>query len=100
KSGGRFVVTAAKGARRRGTAPRVVTRSAARLRRRRLTGSAATTTEAAASAAAAAGLVDLGSGVPKRGPDLVDLDLEDGPLLAFAGLEGTLLESAADNHAG
>src|SRR6185437_1962282 len=59
---------------------------------------AAATAEAPASAAAAAGLVDLGGGVPQRGPDLVDLDLDHGPLLALAGLEGTLLEPAADDH--
>ena len=46
---------------------------------------------ATASAAAAAGLVDLGGGVAKRWADIIDLDLDNGALLAFARLEGTLL---------
>src|SRR4051794_20523766 len=59
----------------------------------------AATTTAAASAEAAATLTargagDLGRGVPQRGADLVDLQLDDGALLAFLGLERALLEPA------
>src|ERR1700741_3566181 len=69
-------------------------------RRRRTRCGAGAAAEATASAAAAARLVDLGGGVPKRRPDLVDLDLDDGALLAFAGLEGSLLEPPGDDHPG
>src|SRR3954464_12028986 len=52
---------------------------------------------AAAEAAAtltARGAGDLGRGVPERGADLVDLQLDHGALLAFLGLERALLEPA------
>src|SRR5271166_670330 len=97
-SEGWFFVAAAERARRGGAAPRVVGRCAARLGRRRSRTGAAAGAEPAAASATAAGLVDLGGGVTKRRPDLVDLDLEDGALLAFARLEGTLLEPAAHDH--
>src|SRR3954447_3862135 len=58
----------------------------------------AATTGVAASAALAAGAVDLGGRELQRGADLVDLDLEDGPLLTFAGLVGPGLEPALDDH--
>src|SRR5690242_16410190 len=43
-------------------------------------------------AATAAGPVDLGRGVPQGRADVVDLDLIDGPLLAFLGLIVPLLQ--------
>src|SRR3954465_7386528 len=57
-------------------------------------------TEAATAATEAAATLtagragDLGRGVPQRGADLVDLELDDGALLAFLGLERALLEPA------
>src|SRR4051812_14840805 len=58
--------------------------------------SAAATGEAAATLAAG-GLGDLRRGVAERGADLVDLQLDDGALLAFLGVERALLEPAADD---
>src|SRR5262249_23849168 len=91
----------------RGTPPRVVAAGSGSTTRLRRCGtgspaatSAAATAEATASAATAAGFVDLGRGVPKRGTDLVDLDLDHGALFAFTRLEGTLLEPSGDDHPG
>src|ERR1700761_8183543 len=52
-------------------------------------------------AATAAGPVDLGRSVPQGRADIVDLDLVDGPLLAFLGLIVPLLQPAGhdDPHA-
>src|SRR4051794_38778744 len=63
------------------------------------TATEATTTAAAEAAAAltARGAGDLGRGIAQRGTDLVDLELDDGALLAFLRLERTLLEPAADD---
>src|SRR3954447_24711809 len=58
--------------------------------------SAAAATEAAA-ALTAGGLGDLRGGVAQRGADLVDLQLDDGALLAFLGVERALLEPPADD---
>src|SRR3954469_24993288 len=60
--------------------------------------SAAPTGEAAASLTAR-GLRDLRGGVAQRGADLVDLQLDDGALLAFLGVERALLEPPADDDA-
>lgn len=43
--------------------------------------------------------VDLRVGVPEARADLVDLELHDGALLAFLGLVGAALQTAADDHA-
>ena len=64
-------------------------RSRSRLRRRRHREAAATLT--------AGGLGDLRGGVAQRGADLVDLQLDDGALLAFLGVERALLEPPADD---
>src|SRR5919107_1715581 len=48
-------------------------------------------------AAGAAGLGHLGGGVLHRRSDLVHVDLEDGALLALAGLVGPRLEAARDD---
>src|SRR4051812_1456748 len=58
--------------------------------------SAAATGEAAATFTAR-GLGDLRGGVAQRGADLVDLQLDDGALLAFLGVERALLEPPADD---
>src|SRR4051812_22871317 len=64
---------------------------------------AATATEATTAAAAEAaaltprGAGDLGRCIAQRGADLLDLELDDGALLAFLRLERTLLEPAADD---
>ena len=80
-----------RGGRRRRSGPRVVAggglAAAARL----------TAAGVAAPAALAAGAVDLGGGELQRRADLVDLDLEDGALLALAGLVGARLEPALDD---
>src|SRR4051794_1898414 len=60
------------------------------------TTAAATAAEAAA-ALTARGAGDLGRGIAQRGADLVDLELDDGALLAFLRLERALLEPAADD---
>jgi len=52
------------------------------------------TAESTATAAAAARLVHLGGRVAQRRADLVDLELDDGALLALTRLVGTLLEPA------
>src|SRR6185312_15395056 len=57
---------------------------------------AATAAEAAFGAATDA--VDLGRGVLERRADLVDLELDDGALLALTRLVGTLLEPAGHHH--
>src|SRR5688500_18274618 len=64
------------------------------------TGGAEAASAAATEAAAtltAGGLGDLRGGVAQRGADLVDLQLDDGALLAFLGVERTLLEPSADD---
>src|SRR5215207_9809835 len=63
---------------------------------------AAATAEAATTAAAltAGGAGDLGRGVAERGADLVDLELDDGALLAFLRVEGTLLQPTRDDDPG
>src|SRR3954454_19785036 len=57
---------------------------------------AAPATEAAFGAAADA--VDLGRGVLERRADLIDLELDDGALLALTRLVRTLLEPAGHHH--
>src|SRR5215510_6834000 len=52
---------------------------------------------AAVSAAAALRPGDLGRSVPQGRADVVDLDLVDGPLLAFLGLVAPLPETAVDD---
>src|SRR5436305_14943086 len=88
----REAAAATAAARGRGGTPRVVGRHSAAA----TTVSAATATAAAevTAAATAADLVDLGRGVAQRGPDLVDLELDDGALLAFLRRERPLLEAA------
>src|SRR5829696_6646241 len=54
-------------------------------------------TEAAAATLTAGGLGDLRGGVAQRGADLVDLQLDDGALLAFLRVERALLEPPADD---
>src|SRR4051794_27700753 len=62
------------------------------------TAAAAAAAEPAAAATPAAGSAgDLGRGVAERGADLVDLQLDDGALLAFLRVEGTLLEATGDD---
>src|SRR3954467_4064446 len=61
------------------------------------TGRPAAEAAAAATAAAALAAVDLRGGITQRGTHLVDLDLEDGALLAFLGLVGPLLEPPRDD---
>src|SRR5690349_15410325 len=79
----RFVGVAAAGVGR----PRVLVPAAAAAGRALAAApvAAAATTEPAF-AATAAGPVDLGGSVPQGRADVVDLDLVDGPLLAFLGL--------------
>ncbi len=60
----------------------------------------AATAVAATSAAAAAGLVDLGGGIPQRGTDLLDFDLDHRALLPFTGFERALLEPSGHDHPG
>src|SRR3954453_8744551 len=57
----------------------------------------ATATEPTTAALAARSAGDLGRGVPQGGADLVDLELDDGALLAFLGLERALLEPPRDD---
>src|SRR6476469_3579153 len=97
-SEGRCVVAAGEGTGRRSAAPRVVLGLGTAAGGRTAAG-ASPTAEAAASAAAAAGLVHLGGGIPQRGADLVDLDLDNGALLSLPGFEGPLLEPSGDDHA-
>src|SRR3954463_4758881 len=59
---------------------------------------AAATTETAA-ALTTRGTGDLRGGVAEGRADLVDLELDDGALLAFLRVEGALLEPAADDDA-
>src|SRR5690242_8537217 len=94
--GGLVREAAATAAGRRGRAPRVVGRRAAATAVAAATAAAEVTT----AAATAADLVDLGRGVAQRGPDLVDLELDDGALLAFLRLERPLLEAALHDDAG
>src|SRR5271157_6568659 len=54
---------------------------------------------AAVTGAGAGDLLHLGRGVPQRRAELVDLELVDGPLLAFLGLVAALLEPAGDDDA-
>src|SRR5829696_4250396 len=95
---GRLVVRAAvaPGRRRRG-APRVV---GAASRAPTATAAAVPAPAEVPAATAAGDLVDLGGRVPQRGADLVDLQLDDGPLLALLRLEGALLEPAGHHHPG
>src|ERR1700753_2778926 len=96
---GGLVVAAGERPRCRGAAPRVFAcRAAAATLSSRLAGAAAAT-ETTAATAAAAGLVHLGRGVLQARADLVDLELDHGALLALAGLERTLLEPSAHDHA-
>src|SRR5690625_1526892 len=60
---------------------------------------AATAAEATALAALALHLGHLGGGAAQSGADLVDVDLENGALLAFLGLERALLEPALHDDA-
>src|SRR6478609_2827519 len=60
------------------------------------TAATAAATEAAATLTAG-GLGDLRGGVAERGADLVDLQLDDGALFAFLGVERALLEPPADD---
>src|SRR3954471_2607253 len=60
---------------------------------------AATTGEATAAALTTRGTGDLRGGVAEGRADLVDLELDDGALLAFLRVEGALLEPAADDDA-
>src|SRR5262249_3299845 len=53
---------------------------------------------AAEAAAGPVGLGDLGRGVPHGRADIVDLDLVDGPLLAFPGLVRPLAQPTVDDH--
>src|SRR5262245_60167370 len=62
------------------------------------TGTAGTAGSAAEAAAGPVGLGDLGRGVTHGRADIVNLDLVDGPLLAFPGLVGPLAEPAVDDH--
>src|SRR5437762_4211662 len=62
-------------------------------------GSAGAAGAAAAEAAAGpVGLGDLGRCVPHGRADVVDLDLVDGPLLAFPGLVRPLAQPTVDDH--
>src|SRR5690606_14395629 len=90
-SEGGLVVVDRAAARGRSGPPRVVGGSPA-------VPAAATTAEAPA-AAAPADLVDLGRGVAERRADLVDLELDDGALLALARLERPLPQAALHHHA-
>src|ERR1700679_2894341 len=97
---GGLVVAAGERTRCRGAAPRVFAcRGAATTLGGRLAGASAATTEATTATAAAAGLVHLGRGVLQARPDLVDLELDHGALLALTGLERTLLKPSAHDHA-
>src|SRR3954451_13185815 len=60
---------------------------------------AATTGEATAAALTTRGTGDLRGGVAEGRADLIDLELDDGALLAFLRVEGALLEPAADDDA-
>src|SRR4051812_12177241 len=85
----------AAAARGRGGTPRVVGRHSAAA----ATAVSTATAAAEVTAATAADLVDLGRGVAQRGADLVDLELDDGPLLAFLRLERPLLQAALHDDA-
>src|SRR4051812_41540780 len=92
----RLVVAGGSATRGRGRAPRVVVGAGRGVPR------AGTALAAAATAATAAGhLVDLRRGVAQRRADLVDLQLNDGALLALPGLERPLPQPARhhDPHA-
>ncbi len=52
----------------------------------------------ATTAASAGGAGDLGGGASQRRADLVDLHLDDGPLLALTGLERPLLQATLGDH--
>src|SRR6478672_10831513 len=95
----RFVRVPAGGAGRRGGTPRIVGR---RARAGRPTGASAAAVTAAATTTAVGPLsaVDLRRGVPQRRTDLIDLELDDGALLAFLGLERPLLEPPGNDHPG
>src|SRR4051812_6510377 len=84
-------------ARGRGGTPRVVGRHSAAATAVPAATAAAEVTTAAATAA---DLVDLGRGVAQRGADFVDLELDDGALLAFLRLERPLLQAALHDDAG
>src|SRR6185503_6495857 len=62
-------------------------------------GPAAEAAASSATATTALTAVDLRRGVAQGRADLVDLDLEDGALLAFLGLVGALLEPPRDDDA-
>src|SRR5215475_12409443 len=74
--------------------PRVVGRARARA----AAGPAGPAGPAAETAAGPVGLGDLGRGVAHGRADIIDLDLVDGPLLAFPGLIGPLAEPTVDDH--
>src|SRR6266496_3879059 len=79
--------------------PRIVGRASARAAAGAATGPAGPTGPAAAEAAAGpVGLGDLGRGVAHGRAYVIDLDLVDGPLLAFPGLIGPLAQPAVDDH--
>src|ERR671912_1180758 len=82
---GRLVVRAAAAGRRGRGAPGVV---GAATRAPAATAAAVPAAAEVPAAAAAGDLVDLGGRVPQRGADLVDLQFDDGPLLALLRLEG------------
>src|SRR3954447_7013805 len=84
-------------ARGRGGTPRVVGRHSAAATAVPAATAAAEVTTAAATAA---DLVDLGRGVAQRGADFVDLELDDGALLAFLRLERPLLQAALHDDSG
>src|ERR1700755_458680 len=99
ESEGRFVVASGERSGRGSAAPWVVLGlGAATAGTPAIAAATAAAAESAASAAAAAAaLVHLRGRVAQRRADLVDLNLDDGALLALSGLEGTLLESSAEN---
>src|ERR1700728_1570176 len=99
---GGLVVATGERARCRGAAPRVFACrvAATTLGGGRLAGApAAASTETTPATAAAAGFVHLGRGVLQARADLIDLELDHGALLALTGLERTLLEPSAHDHA-
>src|SRR5487761_139251 len=99
----RFVGVAAAAA--VGRRPRVLGPAAATAGRRPLAtavaaaGGPVATAAEPAFAATAADLVDLGRSVPQGRADIVDLDLVDGPLLAFLGLVVPLPQPASHDDA-
>src|SRR5271156_3799668 len=97
---GGLVVAPRERTRCRGAAPRGFARRAAAAALGRWTGSpTAAAAETTTAAAAAAGFVNLGGGVLQARADLVDLELDHSALLALTGLERTLLEPSAHDHA-